>query len=89
MNDYAIAKGDIAMRAQSGEITPSQAQKEIRALQDPFARFKEYASAHPDMEQAAPETKAPAMPKHGDTIERNGATYSWDAESQKYKRVRQ
>ncbi len=86
INAYNMERANIAMQAQSGEISLAEAQRKIRELPDPFARFKSYAEQHPN---ATPEQQAPTMPQQGDTIERNGVSYSWDAASQKYKRVRQ
>jgi hypothetical protein len=55
MADYKIAMGDIATAVQMGEIDRAEGLRQIKALPDPFARFKEYqADAGKADEAAAP-----------------------------------
>jgi hypothetical protein len=42
VSEYQIARGDVAMMAQNGDITRQQALRQLRQLPNPFARFNEY-----------------------------------------------
>lgn len=86
VNAYKMERAQIASAAMAGEIPLAEAQRRISELGDPFSRFKQYRAEH--QETKAPAEERPAMPEHGATIEHNGATYSWDSQSQKYKRVK-
>jgi hypothetical protein len=52
--DYRIARGQIAERVIAGELTPTAGLKEMRTLQNPFSRYKEYQSQHKDEPSAQP-----------------------------------
>jgi hypothetical protein len=65
MNDYKMRQGDIATQALRGEISQAEADKAVRSLESPFARFKEYragldkpASGGTAGAQAAPAAQA-------------------------------
>lgn len=62
-----IARGEIASRLITKEITRGQAEKELRALRDPMTAFKEWRKANPDAYKQALKggSATPASPQGG------------------------
>lgn len=70
MNDYKMRQGDIATQALRGEISQAEADNAVRALESPFAKFKEYRAAQDNPAggaaagtQAAPQQPAQSEPR--------------------------
>ncbi|MBO9122793.1 MULTISPECIES: hypothetical protein [unclassified Rhizobium] len=79
VQENRIKAADIASRAylpkDAGGITWQEAEKQIRALANPYARFKQYANGNPQRGNPSPQTRAPRArnPQTGETLElRNG-----------------